>query len=85
MEITELFEFHMSQFSDIELAEENFREEINNNPRLKQQYKEWCDELGYSERKGFRSYFLNKTESDNIWDSMYPNPEELEEYDFNLH
>ncbi|MEG0948021.1 MAG: hypothetical protein RR212_07350 [Bacteroidales bacterium] len=85
MEITELFEFHMSQFNDMELAEENFREEIEHHPDLKQQYKNWCEEMGYSDRKGFRSYFLNKGEADNIWSDMYPNREELEEYDFDLH
>lgn len=84
MEITELFEFHLSQCQDMELAEENFREEMESNPDLKKQYKEWCEEMGYTERKGFKSYFLNKSESDNIWDSIYPNREELEGYDFDL-
>lgn len=85
MEITELFEFHMSQFDDIELAEESFREEIGHSPALKQQYKGWCEEMGYSDRKGFKTYFLNKGETDTIWLDMYPNREELEEYDFNIH
>ncbi|MGL4292734.1 MAG: hypothetical protein ACRCSQ_04075 [Bacteroidales bacterium] len=84
MEITELFEYHFSQCQDLELAEDNFREEIEGDPALKKNYKEWCDEMGYTDRKGFRSYFINKHDSDNIWDDMYPNREELEEYDFGM-
>ncbi|MEG1587106.1 MAG: hypothetical protein RR346_09535 [Bacteroidales bacterium] len=82
MEITELFEFYFSQFQDIALAEENFRENMQQDPELKKHYKEWCDEMGYTERKGFKSYFMNKSDSENFWEAMYPNREELEEYDF---
>ena len=49
---------------------------------LKNLYADWCDEMGYTERKGFKSYFLNKSEGENIWDTIFPNAEELEGYEF---
>lgn len=84
MEIPDIFEFHITQYSEIELAEQSFREELKTNSKLKKEYIEWCDELGYSERKGFKSYFINKQESEGIWDSIFPNKEEYEEYEFSL-
>lgn len=84
MKITDVFEFHMAQFGDIHQAEDNFRDELESDPKLQKLYKDWCDEMGYSERKGFRSYFINKAEEESIWDEIYPNSEELDEYDFHM-
>ncbi len=79
--ITEVFENFFNQYQDMELAEESFRETMQTDSDLKEMYREWCDETGYTNKKGFRSYFQNKHESDNIWDSIFPNSEEYEGYD----
>lgn len=83
MEITEVFEKYYSKSNhDIELAEERFRDDMKKDSDLKNLYADWCDEMGYTERKGFKSYFLNKSEGENIWDTIFPNAEELEGYEF---
>ncbi|MEG1617198.1 MAG: hypothetical protein RR202_12175 [Bacteroidales bacterium] len=82
MEITEVFEIHFQNYGEIELAEESFRESMKDNAPLKSQYRDWCDDMGYTDRKGFRSYFINKNDSESIWDSIFPNKEEYEEYEF---
>ena len=82
MEITEIFESFYKQFERLDLAEDNFMETLKENAEMKKQYENWCDEMGYSVRKGFKSYFMNKSDSESIWDSFYPNREELDEYDF---
>ncbi|MDO5570370.1 MAG: hypothetical protein Q4F97_02755 [Bacteroidales bacterium] len=82
MEITDVFEFHYNESHDVNEAEQSFREAMKNDSNLKDLYRNWCDEMGYTERKGFKSYFINKAEGDNIWDSIFPNKEELDEYDF---
>lgn len=82
MEITELFEHYFSQTEDMTLAEELFREHLKTNTVLKLQYQDWCDEMGYTDRKGFRSYFINKNETESIWDTIFPNAEEYDEYEF---
>ena len=81
--IIEVFErLYQENGKDVEAADESFREEMKEDPALKELYISWCDEMGYTERKGFRSYFLNKSESENIWDSIFPNKEEYDGYDF---
>ena len=82
MKITDVFDFYLSQFADIHMAEDNFRDELEGDPELRQQYKDWCDEMGYSERIGFRCYNINRAEAESIWDEIYPNAEELDGYDF---
>ena len=79
--ITDVFESFFQRYKDLELAEEAFREEMAHDDELKNMYIEWCDEIGYSDRKGFKTYFENKHESDNIWDSIFPNSEEYEGYE----
>ncbi len=67
--------------NNLHVAEDEFFNAIEENEELRERYKEWCDEMGYTMRKGFRSHIIDQ-DSDNIWDSMYPNKEELEGYEF---
>ena len=82
--IVEIFEGVFSNSDhNLKVAEEEFRELVKADPDVKRIYQEWCDEMGYTERKGFKSYFINKSESDdNIWDTIFPNSEELDGYEF---
>ncbi len=66
---------------DIHVAEDNFFKAIEDDDNARELYREWCDEMGFSLKKGFRLHIIDQ-ESDNIWDSMYPNREELDGYDF---
>ncbi len=82
-DIQDIFENIFSESDyDLKTAEEEFRELLKTDVNVKSIYKEWCDEMGYTERKGFKSYFVNKNESETIWDTIFPNAEELDGYEF---
>ena len=82
-DIVEIFENIFSESDyNLKIAEEDFRDLIKTDIKVKTIYEDWCDEMGYSLRKGFKSYFINKNESDNIWDTIFPNSEELDGYEF---
>lgn len=79
MEITGLFEIYLDRCNgEIDMAEDYFREAMKEDVRLKKEYQEWCDEMGYTDRKGFRVYFVNRNNPENLWDSFF---NELKEYD----
>ena len=72
MEITDLFEIYLERSNgDIEKAEEYFREAMSEDNRLHKEYLEWCDEVGYTNRKGFKCYFMNKPDNDPTWDHYF--------------
>ena len=40
-------------------------------PELRKEYKEWCDECGYTEKHGFKEFSEEYLESqDSIWESL---------------
>lgn len=83
LEITELFEVLIKKYSNIEDAQKALREQLTASERLADEYYEWCQAAGYSEKKGFAAFYEEYMEhQDSIWDSIYPNREEYDGYDF---
>lgn len=81
--ITELFDTFIKSHSDLESAEEAFRAVLKSDPDVQNEYSEWCAVMGYTERKGFSGYYQEYMEhSDSIWDSIFPNKEEYDGYEF---
>lgn len=79
--ITELFDILIKQYPDLESAKEAFQEYMKENPDMEDDYKEWCDTMGYSEKKGFSEYYVEYMEhADSIWDSIYPNQEDGDDF-----
>lgn len=55
----------------IDIAEHEFKKSISEDADLKAEYKEWCDEAGYTERHGFREFAEEYLENiDSVWDSL---------------
>lgn len=81
MDLTELFDILIKQYGDIDSSQEALRLKMEEDPELAENYKDWCENLGYSEKKGFAIYYkeyLDRTDS--IWDSIYPNPEDGDDF-----
>lgn len=82
--ITEFFDRFIKSSSDLEAAEEAFKAELKADLDAQEEYSEWCAVMGYTERKGFSEYYQDCLErNDGIWDSIFPNKEEYDGYDFN--
>ncbi|MCM1522431.1 MAG: hypothetical protein NC039_07245 [Muribaculaceae bacterium] len=71
MEITDYFNSLLEEYGSIDIAEAEFKKQIHEDPELKAQYREWCHEVGSSEKNGFMDYCEEYFESqDNIWDNL---------------
>ena len=61
----------LSQFGSIDIAESEFKRQINEDSDLKKAFKEWCEDMGYKEREAFINYceeYLQGNES--IFDTL---------------
>lgn len=70
-DITELFDRVLHQAGSIDMAEAEFKKMIGEDEHLHQLYREWCHEVGNTERMGFRDFceeYLDNQES--VWDSL---------------
>lgn len=70
-DITELFDSIIIQSDALDVAIAEFKRMIADDVEFKRQYKEWCEEEGYSERTGFKEYaeeFIREREEK--WDSL---------------
>ncbi|MDE6266409.1 MAG: hypothetical protein K2M07_03555 [Muribaculaceae bacterium] len=70
-DLTELFDRIILQSDALDMAISEFKRMIADDAEFKQQYKQWCEEEGYSERTGFKEYAENFIrEREEKWDSL---------------
>ena len=70
-EITELFQDIIAQAGSIDMAEAEFKKMIGGNEELHRRYRDYCREVGSTERRGFLDFaddYMDSRES--IWDSL---------------
>lgn len=69
--ITDLFEQILKHNRAVDLAEAEFKRMIADDDELHEQYREWCDETGHTERRGFldfaEEYIADQNE---VWDTL---------------
>lgn len=46
----------LTQFGSIDIAESEFERIINEDETLMREFKDWCEEMGYKEKKAFEQY-----------------------------
>lgn len=70
-DITELFQDIIRQNRSLDIAEAEFKKLIHEDAELREQYREWCDAVGSSEKMGFLDYCDEYIESqDSIYDTL---------------
>lgn len=70
-EITDYFRHIIEQYGSYDIARAEFFHHIDDDPALHEQYAEWCEENGYSERNGFDEFIEQHINSaDSVWDSL---------------
>jgi len=70
-DLEELFQYIINQHRSIDVADMEFHKMIADDPALRDQYRQWCHEVGNTERNGFRDYcneYIDNQES--VWDSL---------------
>lgn len=70
-DIIEIFNNILEQTHSIDIAESEFKKIIHEDPTIKDMYREWCHEVGSSEKNGFLDYCEEYIESQNsIWEAL---------------
>lgn len=81
IDLTELFDILIKQYGSIDASQEGLNLKMEEDPSIAEEYKEWCENMGYSEKKGFAIYYKEYLDrADSIWDSMYPNAEDGDDF-----
>ena len=69
--IIDIFNHILHQADSIDVADFEFKKLINEDADIKQMYRQWCHEVGSSEKNGFLDYCEEYMESrDSIWDTL---------------
>lgn len=70
-DIVTFFTDIINQAGSYDIARAEFFRIIADDDELQQQYREWCEENGFSERKGFDEFIDQRIDShDSIWSSL---------------
>lgn len=70
-DITELFVDIIHQAGSIDVAEAEFKKRVGEDEELHRLYRQWCQEVGSSERRGFFDFCDEYLDNqDSIWDSF---------------
>lgn len=70
-DIIEVFTSYLNQYKSVDIAESEFKKDIHVDPELRQAYRDWCDEVGSSEKDGFADYCEEYLDSQaDIWNSL---------------
>lgn len=70
-DIVSFFTDIIDQAGSYDIARAEFFRIIADDEELQQQYREWCDENGFSERKGFDEFIDQRIDShDSVWSSL---------------
>ena len=61
----------LTENRSIDIAESEFRRMMAGDEELRSDYKEWCEEHGYTEKHGFKEFCEEYLESqDSIWETL---------------
>ena len=70
-DIEELLRSLIDQHRSIDIVESEFKRILNEDKTIKDDYTAWCEEEGYSYRKGYHEFIQQFFDSENsIWNSF---------------
>lgn len=69
--ITDIFNDYLENFSSVDMAEFEFKKAIHADDSLRANYREWCHEVGSSEKNGFFDYCDEYiAEQNDVWNNL---------------
>jgi len=70
-DITDFFKDLLAQHRSIDIAETEFLRLMSDDDELRMEYKQWCDDNGYTEKRGFSDFCEEYMDDQNsIWESL---------------
>lgn len=71
IDITAVFTHYIEQYDSVDIAESEFKKDMHEDAELKNAYREWCHEVGSTEKRGFMDFCEEYLDNKNdIWDSL---------------
>ena len=71
LHITDFFQELLKEYGSIDIADAELKKQLHEDAELKARYREWCHEVGSSEKNGFLDYCEEFLESqDSIWENL---------------
>ena len=70
-DLTDYFISVIKQSGSIDIAESEFKRAISDDDDLRAKYREWCHQVGSSEKRGFLDFCVEYLASqDSVWDTL---------------
>jgi hypothetical protein len=70
-DITLVFNDFIAQYGSVDIAESEFKMRIHEDPELHALYRQWCEDVGSSEKDGFLDYCDEYLDSQNdVWNTL---------------
>lgn len=69
--ITDIFNRYLGEFESVDIAEFEFKKAIHADSQLRSLYRDWCHEVGSTEKNGFFDYcdeYL--AEQNDVWNNL---------------
>lgn len=61
----------LTQNRSIDIAEAEFKKALADDPEMRKLYTQWCQEVGSSERNGFRDFCEEyRDNEESVWESL---------------
>lgn len=69
--ITDFFNDLLREYGSVDIADAEFKKQLHEEPALRDRYREWCHEVGSTEKNGFLDYCEEYLESqESIWENL---------------
>ncbi len=70
-DISEILRALLDQLSNTEEVEHEFVDMMNDDPQLSEDYKLWCEDMGYGVKTGYQDFIDEQMrDREDFWDSM---------------
>ena len=70
-DITDIFNHYLTQCDSVEFAEAEFKKDMHEDSEMRQLYRDWCHNVGSTEKNGFLDYAEEYLESrDDVWNAL---------------
>lgn len=70
-DITDLFVHILEQSPSLDIAEAEFKQMLVDEPEWRAKYRDYCREMGYSERRGFIDFYEEHySREESIWENL---------------
>jgi len=70
-DITEIFNRYLTDYPSPDIAESEFKKDIAEDNDLRSAYRDWCHEVGSSEKDGFFDYCDEYLQQQNdVWENL---------------